>query len=144
MTLWAYSPPKEDETRGYDPTLEARYHTSGGESSDDEALTLSNGVTYEGGMVENGCSDMDDETLILEKMYMVHTLDGNRPCLEDDEYVGYMEPPTSTTPISKECDYKGNNIGVGDSLIPLVDMMIHECLHDIDDSHAICFFYIPM
>jgi hypothetical protein len=52
-------------------------------------------------------------------------------------------PPTSTTPTSKECDYKGNNIGVGDAMIPLVDMMIHECLHDIDDSHAMLFVSFP-
>jgi hypothetical protein len=82
---------------------------------------------------------MDEETPILEKMYMVHTLDDNTPCLEDNEYVGHMEPPTSTTPTSKECDYKGNNIGVGDTMIPLVDMMIHECLHDIDDPHAMSY-----
>jgi hypothetical protein len=44
------------------------------------------------------------------------------PCLQDDEHVGHMELPTSTTPTSKECDYKGNNIGVGDAMIPLVDM----------------------
>jgi hypothetical protein len=67
---------------------------------------------------------------------MVHTHDDTTPCLEDDEYVGHMEPPTSTTPILKECDYKGTNIGVGDSMIPLMDMMIHECLHDIYDSHV--------
>jgi hypothetical protein len=80
---------------------------------------------------------MDDETPILDKMYMVHTHDDTSPCLEDDEYVGHMEPPTSTTPTSKECDYKGNNIGVGDAMISIVDMMTHECLHDIDNFHAL-------
>jgi hypothetical protein len=82
---------------------------------------------------------MADDTPILEKMYMVHTHDDTTPCLEDDEYVGHMEPPTSTTPTSMECDYKGNNIGVGDTMIPLVDMIIHECLHDIDDPHAMSY-----
>jgi hypothetical protein len=38
-----------------------------------------------------------------------------------------------------ECDYKGNNIGVGDAMITLVDMMIHECLHDSDDPHAMSY-----
>jgi hypothetical protein len=33
------------------------------------------------------------------------------PCLQDDDY-GNMEPPTSTTPTSKECDYKGTNMGI--------------------------------
>jgi hypothetical protein len=33
-----FSPPKEDELHGYDPTLEVRYDTYEGESSDDEAL----------------------------------------------------------------------------------------------------------
>jgi hypothetical protein len=70
---------------------------------------------------------MDEATSVLEKMYMVHTHDDTTPCLEDDEHVGHMEPPTSITPTSKECNYKGNNIGVGDAMIPLVDMMIHEC-----------------
>jgi hypothetical protein len=59
-------------------------------------------------------------------MYMVHTLDDNTPCLEDDEHVDHMEPPTSTTPTSKECDNKGNNIGVGDALIPM-KMLSYEC-----------------
>jgi hypothetical protein len=59
-TMGLFSPPKEDEMHGYDPTLEARYDTSGGEPSDDVALTLSNGVTYEGDMGESGCSDNDD------------------------------------------------------------------------------------
>jgi hypothetical protein len=82
---------------------------------------------------------MDEETSILEKMYMVHTHDDTSPCLEDDEYVGHMEPPTSTTPTSKECDYKCNNIGIGDAMIPIVYMMIHDCLHDIEDSHAMSY-----
>jgi hypothetical protein len=40
-----------------------------------------------------------------------------------------MELPNSKTPTSKECDYKGNNIGVGDAMIPLVDMnmLSYEC-----------------
>jgi hypothetical protein len=33
-----------------------------------------------------------------------------------------LELPTSTTTTSKECDDKGNNIGVGDARFPLVDM----------------------
>jgi hypothetical protein len=72
---------------------------------------------------------MVDKTPILEKMYMVHH-DDTTPCLEDDEYVGHLELPTSTTPTSKECDNKGNNIGVGDAMIPLVDMNIlsYECI----------------
>jgi hypothetical protein len=72
---------------------------------------------------------MDEATPKLEKMYMVHTHDDTTPCLEDDEYVGHMELPTSTKLTSKECDYKGNNICVGDATIPLVDMnmLSYEC-----------------
>jgi hypothetical protein len=84
---------------------------------------------------------MDDKTPILEKIYMVHTHDDTTPCLQDDEYFGHMESPTSTTPTSNECDYKGNNIGVDDAMIPLVDMMICECLHVMDD--AIDITYAP-
>jgi hypothetical protein len=74
-------------------------------------------------------SSIDEKTPTLEKMYMVHTLDDNSPCLEDDEHVSHLELPTSTTPTSKECDNKGNNIGVGDAMIPLVDMnmLSYEC-----------------
>jgi hypothetical protein len=68
---------------------------------------------------------MDEATPTLETMYMVHTLDDNSPCLEDDEHVIHMELPTSTTPTSKEC-YKGNNIGVGDAMIPM-KMLSYEC-----------------
>jgi hypothetical protein len=66
---------------------------------------------------------MDERTPTLDKMYMVQH-DDTTPCLEEDEHVGHMDLPTSTTPTSKECDYKGNNIGVGDATIPLVDMTI--------------------
>jgi hypothetical protein len=71
---------------------------------------------------------MDERTPTLDKMYMVQH-DDTTPCLEDDEHVGHMELPTSTTPTSKECDYKGNNIGVGDAMLPLVDMnmLSYEC-----------------
>ncbi|KAK1680984.1 hypothetical protein QYE76_041832 [Lolium multiflorum] len=52
-------------------------------------------------------SFMDDETPIMEKMYMVHEDDDITPCLLDDEHGGHMEPTTSTTPTSYERDYKG-------------------------------------
>ncbi|KAK1694626.1 hypothetical protein QYE76_011323 [Lolium multiflorum] len=80
-------------------------------------------------------SSMDDETPIMEKMYMVHEDDDITPCLIEDEHGGHMEPTTSTTPTSYERDYKGNKIGVDDAMIPLVDMMICECMHDDDDDH---------
>jgi hypothetical protein len=72
---------------------------------------------------------MDERMPTLDKMYMEHTHDDTTPCLQDDEHVGHMELPTSTTPTSKECDYKGNNIGVGDAMIPLEDMnmLSYEC-----------------
>jgi hypothetical protein len=45
---------------------------------------------------------MDEVMPTLEKMYMVHTLDDNTPCLEDDEHVGQMELPTSNNTYLKE------------------------------------------
>ncbi|KAK1561287.1 hypothetical protein QYE76_008083 [Lolium multiflorum] len=52
-------------------------------------------------------SSMDDETPIMEKMYMVHEDDDITPCLLlEDEHGGHMEPTTSTTPTSYERDYK--------------------------------------
>nr|XP_051206336.1 uncharacterized protein LOC127321353 [Lolium perenne] len=51
---------------------------------------------------------MDDETPIMEKMYMVHEDDDITPCLLlEDEHGGHIEPTTSTTPTSYERDYKG-------------------------------------
>ncbi|KAK1612219.1 hypothetical protein QYE76_035892 [Lolium multiflorum] len=82
-------------------------------------------------------SSMDDEAPITEKkMYMVHKDDDITPCLQEDECVGHMDPTTSTTPTSNESDYKDNYIGVDDAMIPLVDMKINECMHDIDATIA--------
>jgi hypothetical protein len=78
-----------------------------------EAILISNNLPSISNVFSLVAIDsMDKATPTLEKMYMVHTLDDNTPCLEDDEHVGHLELPTSTTPTSKECDYKGNNIGV--------------------------------
>ena len=56
-----------------------------------------------------------------------------------------MEPTTSTTPTSYERDYKGTYMGVDDAMIPLVDMMICECLHELDDTIAMSYasFTLP-
>ncbi|KAK1681163.1 hypothetical protein QYE76_042011 [Lolium multiflorum] len=78
----------------------------------------------------------EDEFPIMEKMYMVHEDDDIPPCLLQDGHVDHMDPPTSTTPTSNESAYKGNNIGVDDAMIPLVDMMPLECMHDLDDPFA--------
>jgi hypothetical protein len=95
-----------------------------------EAILISNNLPSTSSVFSHVAIDSMDEAMpTLEKMYMVHTHDDTTPCLEDDEHVGHMELPTSTTPISKECDYKGNNIGVGEAMIPLVDMnmLSYEC-----------------
>ncbi|KAK1601894.1 hypothetical protein QYE76_017599 [Lolium multiflorum] len=73
-------------------------------------------------------SSMDDETPIMEKMYMVHEDDDITPCLQEVKDVDHMDPTTSTTPTSNESDYKGNNKGVDDAMIPLVDMKNDELL----------------
>lgn len=57
--------------------------------------------------------------------------------LHQDGQVVHMEAPTTTIPTSHERDYKGNNIGVDDAMIPLVDMMTCDCLHVLDDSSDI-------
>ncbi|KAK1648966.1 hypothetical protein QYE76_066771 [Lolium multiflorum] len=90
-------------------------------------------------------SSMDDETSITEKkMYMVHEDDAITPCLFEDEHGGHMEPTSSTTPTSYERDYKGTYMGVDDAMIPLVDMMICECMHDLDDTIAMSYAsFIP-
>nr|XP_051180964.1 uncharacterized protein LOC127295095 isoform X2 [Lolium perenne]XP_051180965.1 uncharacterized protein LOC127295095 isoform X3 [Lolium perenne] len=83
---------------------------------------------------------MDDETPIMEKMYMVHEDDDITPCLLlEDEHGGHVEPTSSTTPTSYERDYKGTYMGVDDAMIPLVDMMICECLHELDDPIAMSY-----
>jgi hypothetical protein len=78
----------------------------------------------------------EDEFPLMETMYMVHEDDDISPCLLQDGHVDHMDPPTSTTPTSNESAYKGNNIGVDDAMIPLVDMMTYECMHDLDDTFA--------
>ncbi|KAK1601970.1 hypothetical protein QYE76_027075 [Lolium multiflorum] len=78
----------------------------------------------------------EDEFPLMEKMYMVHEDDDISPCLLRDGHVDHMDPPTSTTPTSNESASKGNNIGVDDAMIPLVDMMPLECMHDLDDTFA--------
>jgi hypothetical protein len=84
-----------------------------------EAISISNNLPSISSVLSHvGIDSMDEAMPTLEKMYMVHTLDDNTLCLEDAEHVGHMELPTSTTPTSKECD----DIGVGDAMIPLVDM----------------------
>jgi hypothetical protein len=74
----------------------------------------------------------EDEFPLMETMYMVHENDDISSCLLQDGHVDHMDPPTSTTPTSNESAYKGNNIGVDDAMIPLVDMMTLECMHDDD------------
>jgi hypothetical protein len=94
-----------------------------------EAISISNNLPSISSVFSHVAIDsMDEATPTFEKMYMVHH-DDTTPCLEDNEYVGHMELPTSTTPTSKECNHKGNNIGVGDAMIPLVDMnmLSYEC-----------------
>ncbi|KAK1602018.1 hypothetical protein QYE76_027123 [Lolium multiflorum] len=79
---------------------------------------------------------MEDEFPIMEKMYMVHEDDDITPCLQEVKDVDHMDPTTSTTPTSNESDYKGNYMGVDDAMIPLVDMMTYECMHDLEDTIA--------
>jgi hypothetical protein len=92
-----------------------------------EAILISNNLPSTLSVFSHVAIDpMDEATPTVDKIYMVHTLDDNTPCLEDDEHVSHMELPTSTTPTSKECDYKGNNIGVGNAMIPM-KMLSYEC-----------------
>ncbi|KAK1681471.1 hypothetical protein QYE76_042319 [Lolium multiflorum] len=79
---------------------------------------------------------MEDEFPIMEKMYMVHEDDDITPCLQEVKDVDHMDPTTSTTPTSNESDYKGTYMGVDDAMIPLVDMMTYERMHDLEDTIA--------
>jgi hypothetical protein len=110
--------PIEDKTHGYDPTMEVRYDTSGGESSDYahlmahtiEALTLSNGVTYGGDMVEDGehgniHSPMEahgieniESTLICLNDDMVPI-----PC-EDESHIDHLSESKSEMSDSTVCE----------------------------------------
>jgi hypothetical protein len=63
-----------------------------------EAISISNNLPSILSVFSHVAIDsMDEATSTLEKMYMVHTLDDNTPCLEDDEHVSDIELPTSTT-----------------------------------------------
>jgi hypothetical protein len=98
-----------------------------------EAILLSNNLTSPSIVSSNvALGSMEDESSITEKMYTVHKDDDVTPCLQEDEKVDHMDPTTSTTPTSYERDYKGNYMVVDDAMIPLVDMMTLECMHDDD------------
>ena len=104
-----------------------------------EAISISNNLTSTSSVFSHcELGSMHDETLILdlmmlqmEKMYMEDDDDAT-PCLLQDEQVGYMEAPTTSTPTSHERDYQG--MGVDVTMFPLVDMMNYDCLHAMDDS----------
>ena len=66
--------------------------------------------------------------------------DDATPCLHEYVQVGHMDAATSTTtPTSHERDYKGTHMGVDDAMIPLVDMMTCDCLHDVDVSFDVTY-----
>nr|XP_051216091.1 uncharacterized protein LOC127333725 [Lolium perenne]XP_051216092.1 uncharacterized protein LOC127333725 [Lolium perenne]XP_051216093.1 uncharacterized protein LOC127333725 [Lolium perenne]XP_051216094.1 uncharacterized protein LOC127333725 [Lolium perenne]XP_051216095.1 uncharacterized protein LOC127333725 [Lolium perenne]XP_051216096.1 uncharacterized protein LOC127333725 [Lolium perenne]XP_051216097.1 uncharacterized protein LOC127333725 [Lolium perenne]XP_051216098.1 uncharacterized p len=110
-----------------------------------EAISHSNNFTSTSSVFSHvAIGSTEDEFPIMEKMYMVHENDDITPCLQEVKDVDHMDPTTSTTPTSNESDYKGNNIGVDDAMIPLVDMMTYECMHDLDDTIAMsyaCFIF---
>ena len=60
-------------------------------------------------------------------------------CSSDLGQVGHMEVTTTTTPTSHERDYNGTHMGVDDAMIPLVDMMTCDCLHDVDVSFDVTY-----
>jgi hypothetical protein len=63
-----------------------------------EAISMSNNLPSTSSVSSHvSIGSMDEKMPTLDKIYMVHTLDDNTPCLEDDEHVG-------------------------DAMIPLVDM----------------------
>src|SRR4051812_34919046 len=74
----------------------------------------------------------------LEKMYMVHK-DDAMPCIHQEYKVVHKEATTSTTPTSYERYHQGNNKGVDDAMIPLVDMMNCEDMHAMDDTYDITY-----
>jgi len=109
-----------------------------------EAISISNNLTSTSSVFSHCVlGSLDDETPIfdmmmpqMEKMYMEDDDDAT-PCLLQDEQVGYMEAPTTSTPTSHERDYQG--MGVDVTMIPLVDMMNYDCLHAMDDSFEVTY-----
>ncbi|KAK1682557.1 hypothetical protein QYE76_043405 [Lolium multiflorum] len=55
-------------------------------------------------------SSTEDEFPLMETMYMVHEDDDISPCLLQYGHVDHMDPPTSTTPTSRESAFKGTNL----------------------------------
>jgi hypothetical protein len=88
--------------------------------------------------MDNEAQSLDMMVPQMEKMYMEDEDDAT-PWIHQDGEVGHMEAPTSTTPTSHERDYKGNNIGVDDAMIPLVDMMTCDDVHAMDDTFDITY-----
>ena len=83
------------------------------------------------GSMDEDTPSLDMTEPHMEKMYMEDEGDAT-PCLHDEQ-VGHMDAATSTTtPKSHEWDYNGTHMGVDDAMIPLVDMMTCDCLHDVD------------
>jgi hypothetical protein len=67
----------------------------------------------------------------MDKFYMV----GEDDAIPKDEGEDtYTEACTTTTPTLHERDYKVMNIGVGDAMILLVDMMTCDPWHVMDDE----------
>ena len=70
------------------------------------------------------------------EMFMVDE-DDAIPMNVDD--VGHMKATTTTTPTSNERYYKGNSIGVGDTMIPLVDMITCDDMHAMNDTFDVTY-----
>ncbi|KAK1628020.1 hypothetical protein QYE76_002335 [Lolium multiflorum] len=87
-------------------------------------------------VVDRSCS-MDDETPIMEKMYMVHEDDDITPCLIEDEHGGHMEPTSSTTPTSYERDYKGTRMPMSTSIEhELTKRALESIIQELDDKYG--------
>ena len=99
-----------------------------------EAILNSNNLTSTSSVFSHCVlGSIDDETPHLNMMVppmeqkYIEDDDDVNPCLLQDGQVGYMEAPTTSTPTSHEQEYQG--MGVGVTMIPLLDMMNHHMIH---------------
>ena len=72
---------------------------------------------------------LDDFVLPLDKTMAMVEYDAPHTWFHQDEYDHHLVFPTSPTPLEWN---ENSNIGDGDSLVPLVDVLDIDCLHDVD------------
>ena len=108
-----------------------------------EAISISNNLPSTSTVFPHdmiGTMDQDMPNINMEHQLEKYMVDKDDAIPMDDEDVGHMKGPTTTTPNSYERYYKGNNIGVvGDAMFPLVDMMTCDDMHAMDSTFDVAY-----